>query len=79
MAKSTAPIPLPNVPTPEPVAEGTQRLYGLERDVATGCWVESYHDVPKSVVAATRVRDGDARHIPGVLMEIERDARQRVG
>ena len=59
--------------------EPTQRLYGLERDVPTGCWVETYHDVPVSVVEATKVRSGNARHIPGVLMEIEVDARKRVG
>jgi hypothetical protein len=59
--------------------EPTQRLYGLERDVPTGCWAETYHDVPLSVVEASKVRTGDARHIPGVLMEIERDARGRVG
>jgi hypothetical protein len=67
------------VPVKATVPEPTVRLYGLERDVPTGCWVESYHDVPASVAAAGLVRSGNARHIPGVLMEIEIDARKRVG
>ena len=75
---ASTPLPDPTPETASPPIE-CQRLYGLERDVATGCWVESYHDVPIDIVRSTLVKTGDARHSPGCLAEIEKDARRRVG
>jgi hypothetical protein len=68
---------IPDVPEPDAVAPLCVRLYGVERDEATGCFVDRYYDVAADLAAVALVKIGDARHMPGVLHEIEKDVRGR--
>lgn len=75
MAKSPiAPVELPPGPS---LADPRIRLYRVARDVPTGCFAYAIFDVPESILAPYLYEVGEPRHMPGTLMQIERDVRRR--